>query len=189
MNICVNGKLAAFNHKDLPMLVSGKDKSGASFYTIALAASFYKAWKKMIFFCAYPMGVEELMNQINNSDDIEYVTKQSKPLNKRLIIIKPGDQQLFSWVLGQLDDLDKRFIIIKNIENHSLALSKVLFKKNIILSGNIDACPEASILREKEFSTTIYFSRPGDVNNDWQEPEKYHGIIYHKKLSSETWLA
>ena len=57
MPILINETAADFGTADLPMLVSGRDKSGASFYTISIAADLYNSKKKILFFCAFPMGV------------------------------------------------------------------------------------------------------------------------------------
>ncbi len=189
MDIIINKKPALFAKSDLPMLISGQDKSGASFYTICLAANLYKAKKKIIFFCAYPMGVEEFMKQTADGDGIEYVTAKTAIAGKTAIIVKPGDEELFAWVLQNTPDVTNRIIIIKNFEVHSSAVQKTVFRDNFVISGDIDKSPEAGVLREKDFASNIFFSKPSWLDSkDWQQPEKYQAVIKGKNYSGTTAL-
>lgn len=189
MDIIVNNKPALFSKADLPMLISGQDKSGASFYTICLAANLYKAKKKIIFFCAYPMGIEEFMKQAGDGDGIEYVTAKNAIAAKTAIIVKPGDEELFAWVLQNTHDVTNRVIIIKNFEVHSSAVQKTVFRDNFVISGDIDKSSEAGVLREKDFATSIFFSKPSWLDSkDWEQPEKYQAIIKGKNFSGTTTL-
>ena len=49
---------------DLPILVHGKEHSGASLLSIVIASSFHKNGNKLLIFTAYPMAKEEFLKQI-----------------------------------------------------------------------------------------------------------------------------
>ncbi len=191
MNIIINNKIAHFKYSDFPMLISGKEKTGASLYTITLAANIYAAGNKILFFSAHPMAIEELLKQLgNNHKDIEYVSNNSMVHGSNIIIIKPGDQKLFAQVLEQLPKKEQRIIVVKNFENHSASVKKIIFRNNIVLSGDIDKSPDAGILCEKGFITKIFFSKPQECPIDkWIVPQKYQAIYIKKESRDITFCS
>ncbi len=171
------------------MLISGKPKTGTSLYGIVVAADLFAQGKKIIFFCGYPAGVEEFMKIVGDNSNIEYVTSPVQLEGKRAIVIKPGDEELFSWVLDNCDDIESRIIFLKNFELHSAALAKSIFRNNIIITGDLDASPEATVVSQKDFATKIFFSKPKTIElKKWQEPEKYRAMIVSGKYSGLTML-
>ena len=49
--ILVNEKEFNFTEENLPILIHGEDKSGASLYTIAIAANLFSQKEKLVILC------------------------------------------------------------------------------------------------------------------------------------------
>ena len=173
IKILVNNKTINFSQADFPILISGRDGSGASLFSVSMLANVLKNGEKVLFFSAQAPAKEEFKKQIGDS------------LNDKVVIIKSGDENLFLEKIDQIQDLSERIILFKNIENYSPKLfNKLKNQKLIIFSGDLDKCQFNTQLIEKDFKTKIFFSYPQkiQVKNKIDLP-KYHGLIFSKKYN------
>src|SRR5688572_20800369 len=66
--IYLDGDELHFGAEDLPVLIHGADSSGASLYTITLAADLYASGTGFLFLCGYPMAEQEFTRQVGAPD-------------------------------------------------------------------------------------------------------------------------
>src|SRR5680860_723742 len=106
MNVLVNNKKINFDSNDFPMLISGAEKTGSSFFSICLLAELLKNGYKVLFLSAYPMAKEEFSKQMGNKIE-------------NAIIIESGEESDLIKAIKNISDLEKRLVLIKNIDVYS----------------------------------------------------------------------
>lgn len=173
MNIILDNKeVTQLVPESLPMLIHGAEKSGASMYTIALAAQWFDQGSELVVLCGYPMAEETFITLVGKkADSAKFFTKEK--IDKFMAEIKTADNPI---------------IIIKNIElfNEELLIA-VSEKKNLIISGDINKTPFKERILKKEFVTSVYFSDfPG---LDLSKLEKYEGLVKSGDYEGITKLA
>ncbi len=186
------GKALHFTTADLPLLIHGASKDGASLFTIAALADLFLQNNKILYFTAFPMARDEFLHQIEDTEDgnrpfdliNESETKEAS--GSQGVIVKSGDTDLFLKSVQNLHDIQERIILIKNIET---ILTKDVFEiiKNhplLILSGDFDRCPFLNeITQSIEFKTQIFFSKPTSAvfNASIPATEQYVGYMIGQK--------
>ena len=156
--ITVNSKEFSFSGSNLPVLIHGEDRSGASLYTITLLANLYKAGMEVIVLCGYSMAKEEFEKQVGNGGT--FYTKEKE----------------MEFLMEDLNDRENRVICIKNVEMFSEGtISTILGNKNIIISGDLNKCPFKNNILGKPFATKILFSKLSDTSIP--ELKKYEGFV------------
>ncbi len=161
--IFLNDKPYAMAEKDVPCLITYRDKSGGSQLSISLVADMFLRGKKILFITAFPPGKENFIEQIKGGEEkISYLEKIGD-LNRSapVIILPSGNEGLLLECLEMIPDNDERIVFIKNIETFSVELFKKLHgRKNIILSGDLDNCADKKLITDNEFAAIIAFSQP-----------------------------
>jgi hypothetical protein len=145
MRIISNNKKLNVSKLELPILISGKCHSGASYFSIALVSELINSGERVIYFCQAKPGVELLRKLVRP----EFIPS--------VIIAEPGNLDDFKEKLSACQDIKERVIFIKNIEQTmdtqvQLLLSKA---KTYILSGDFDLAEKVKPINPK---TTIIFS-------------------------------
>ena len=174
MNIKIDNKIVNFIESDFPMLISGAEKTGTSFFSISVLADLFNRGMKTLLFSAYPMAKEEFRKQINNDGEGS--------------IIESGDEKNLLKLLKEDPDLLNRVVLIKNIDKYSPELfSAIKDLKLVIFSGDIDKCKFADDLMKKYFVAKIFFSQSEKYPKEGLENlpkysgkiigDKYNGII------------
>lgn len=145
--------------ESLPMLIHGKEGSGASLYTICLAVKWFTQGSKVLFLCGYPMAQQEFEQQIEATDhDVKFFTKE----------------KVKEFTKESSDINNHTIIFVKNIELFDTRLiEKIKNISNLIISGDIDKSDNKSELLSIKFQTEVYFSSLDDI--EIPELEKYHG--------------
>ncbi|MEK7654014.1 MAG: hypothetical protein AAB345_01890 [Patescibacteria group bacterium] len=169
--ILVNEKEYNFIDNNLPILIHGEDKSGASLYTMSLAANLYSQGSKLLFLCGYKQAQEEFVKQVGSSNqNANFLTKE-----------RAGN---FKTLLAESTD---RIIFIKNIELFSDDIFD-LVKENerLIISGDINQCSFKKKILEKSFTTKIFFTQLNGF--DVPELQKYKGFLKSENLQGLTSL-
>ncbi len=159
--LLLNNKEISITFKDLPYLIHGNEKSGASYFTTSLAADLFNKGHKIIFLHGYPMAEQQFILQIAQPETITHVNDEStlSLLSSKRALLIQRDDKLFLKILEALPDTNNRIIIIKNVELYSeKVLSSIMQRNNIILSGNIDNASIKGLLNEKTWSTRTFFS-------------------------------
>ena len=172
MNILLNDKKVDFSLNDFPILISGAEKSGSSFFSFCLLANLLKIGNKVIIFSAHPAAKEEFRNQIGTD------------LNNSLII-DSENEDYFINIIKTIPDLSGRIILIKNIDSYSQKLFEAVKDiKLVIFSGDLDKCQFADDLLKKSFASKIFFSY-SDKNpvEELKLLPKYFGVIVGEKYN------
>ncbi len=158
--ILVDGtEVESLNLESLPMLIHGKQGSGASLYTICLAAKWFTQGNKVIFLCGYPMAEQEFEHQVGHKHTSAQFFTQDK---------------LREFIEELKDVTNDTIVIVKNIELFDENLFEAVKDlHNLIVSGEIDKFVSKNQLLSKTFTTKVYFS-PLE-GKEVPQLEKYHG--------------
>lgn len=186
-NIVLNGISYSFGEKNLPCLITYREGGGGSQMSITLVADLFLRGYKLLMLTAYPMAKENFLEQIKGREaDLLCIEKEEDLRNAdkyQAIIIKSGNEELFTKSLNILPDINERVVLIKNVEVFSNELmAKVLSLPRIIFSGDIDKCVAKNELAEKDYKTMIIFSKP-EINLPVMPPEEL------EKYSAYMWNA
>lgn len=172
MNILVDDKQIDFSLDDLPILISGAEKAGSSFFTLCLLANFLKSGHKIILFSAHPAAKEEFRSQV------------STDLNNALIIDSENEDD-FIAIIKNTPDASERIVLIKNIDQYSKKIFEAVKDlKFVIFSGNLDKCQFSDDLEKKNFSSKIFFSySEKHPMEKLKSLPKYSGLIVSAKYN------
>ncbi len=130
--------------ENLPMLIHGREGSGASLYTICLAAKWFSQGYKVLFLCGYPMAEQEFRQQVG----IEHTSAKFYTQDK-----------VNEFFEGLRDVTSDTIVIVKNIELFDIKLFDAIRDVgNLIISGEIDKSVFKEQLLSKKFVTEVYFS-------------------------------
>lgn len=162
--ILLDGKeVTQFVKESLPTLIHGEHGSGASLYTVTLAANFYAKGFPILFLCGFPMAEEEFVKQVGNYDreKVKFYTKEKVEEFKKIIIS---------------ENTNNFVLVVKNIELFGEDIGDLVAgKHNVIISGDINKSEFKDKLLDKNFTTQIYFSPFENV--DLPQLNKYDGFI------------
>jgi len=184
--IILDNKLFQFKESFLPCLVIWACKSWASYFSVTLVANLINQWYKIIFFTAFPMAKEELLNQIwsNKTFDITKITDFKYIPQDKSIIIQSWNKQLREKVIKNIKDLENYIIFVKNIEEYDNSILDIIWINNkIILSWDLDNCSFKNNIVKKEWESKIIFTLPKiDLNIDIPTLEKYESYLINPKI-------
>lgn len=169
--IFLNGQeIKSLKVETLPTLIHGGEGSGASLYTIILAAKWFSQGFKILFLCGYPFAQQEFEKQVEPEHEyVKFFTRE-----------KVDD------FLNELKKTDSQTIIfIKNIELFdSRVLGAIKNTNLLIISGDINKSKNKNELLLIVFSTKVYFS---SLDNNVLPPlEKYHAYLVSDNMSGIT---
>lgn len=145
----------------LPMLIHGKEGSGASLYTIALAAKWFSQGYEILFLCGYPVAQEEFEKITGTKSD------------KAKFFTQDRATEFMSELKSQHD---KRIVFIKNMELFDQPVyDAVQAAENLIISGDVSKSSMKEEMLQQEFITRVYFSSlPGA---ELSGLNKYEGLV------------
>ncbi len=174
-DILVDGKkVESLVPESLPMLIHGMQGSGASMYTICLAAQWFRQGYSILFLCGYPMAEEAFANEVGDQfSNVAFYTRE-----------KAND------FLSDLEaaSTDTVIVIVKNVELFDEdILDTVSSIDNLILSGDITQSPVMSEILQKSFSTSVYFSPLETIT--LPQLDKYKGLVVSNEYTGITELA
>ncbi|MEI6511139.1 MAG: hypothetical protein WCO25_03800 [Candidatus Uhrbacteria bacterium] len=161
MNTQLNDSPTTFTTSDLPALVSGAEKHGASHLALCLMVDLFRQGNKVVIFSAFAAAKDDfkLMLTADELERVESVGPGDAIVGKQAVLVNPGDAKALVAVLGKLDDLQERVILVKNIERFSLeTLDAVRRLPHVVYSGDADDCPFADELATVDFATKIFFT-------------------------------
>ncbi len=170
MNILLNNQRIEFTDNDFPMLISGTEKRGVSFFSVCLMANLLNSGQKILFFSAYPSAKEELRKQINKNED-------------KAIIVDSGEEQDFINIIKNTPDLNERIVLVKNFDIYSQELFKIVKElKSVIFAGDLDNCQFSDELISKDFTTKIFFSQSEKYPQEGLDDlPRYQGRMFSQK--------
>jgi hypothetical protein len=186
MKILLNNKEFHFSEADLPLLIHGAHKAGASLFSVTVAVQMFLIGKKLLFFTAYPMAREEFMAQIAGSGkekDVFYLEREgdiAKASEFCAVIVKSGDSELCLKAFRELSGIKDRVVLVKNIESvlTGALFSAVKGHDKLILSGDLDGVSFAGEITPLGFRSKVFFSKPAvDTGISVPDLEKYVGFM------------
>lgn len=184
--ITLDNKPFKFTKSFLPCLVTWAEKSWASFFSICLISNLIQQWFKAIYFTAFPMAKDELLNQIwkENFYEIDKKSDLNNIPNDKSIIIKSWNQKLFQQTIWNIKNLNEYIIFIKNIEEYDESILEWIQKKQkVILSWNLDNCKSKDKILNKKRESKIIFTAPKNSDIKIPKLEKYESYLISRKIS------
>lgn len=180
MNILLNGTQTTFATSDLPALITGAPKHGASHFSLCLMVDLFRRGHKVLVLSAF-YSVEDDFKRMLTSEELdrfESVETDNSVAGKQLILVNPGNAAALTAVLSALDDLNDRIVLVKNVERFSLdAFDAVRNLPLLVIAGDADVCPLVDELAKIDFATKIFFSPSIKFRVDGMPTlEKYQGF-------------
>lgn len=172
--ILLDGKeVTSLETESLPMLIHGKEGSGASLYTICLAVKWFIQGNEVLFLCGYPMAEEEFDREVGREHEkAKFYTKEN--VNKFVEALKSAS--------------DNTIIFIKNVELFDDSLfTAIESTNNIVVSGDVEKSTIKNKILAKSFITEIYFS-PLEGKKP-MSTRKYQGYVVSDEYRGITSLA
>ena len=192
-NILLNGELYKPNLDDLPCLIHGHAKAGASEFTVSYLADLFHQGTKLLFISGFPMAQKKFVDYVEPQKR-QHITLVQTPdelvraAHYQAILPTPGNYELLSTALIQLPDITERVVILKNFEllTRPEILLQVLKMPKWILSGNLDQCVSADLVLTESRNTTVLFS-PTRYEVGFMSPHlsKYQGYLQSTRKSGE----
>lgn len=188
MKILSDNKEIHFSKKDLPFLVSGKQGTGSSLFSVMLAIDIFRQGNKVLFFSSFPMAKDDLFKELTSEEKekVTLIKPNEPPYDKQLLVIDSGEESELIKTLDQILDLKERIILIKNADNYSLALFEKIKKHPLrIVSGDLDSGVWGDQTEVEAFPTKIFFSWPKQYSHKkLSDPIKYQGILLKGGMES-----
>jgi len=168
--------------KDLmPMALHYMEGEGGSLCSVLIISSLLQQGEKALFFTAYPMAKDLLMDDLEGSDVTVCMASSLEELDDSAdcIIVESGNVDLCITILGMLASQEDRIVFLKNVELYPSSLLKASITYPLyLLSGDLTSVP----LNKDDFSSVVLFS-PLAVLRD--EP-LLELSTYHARLFSTT---
>lgn len=169
-----------FGTENLPTLVHGAEGTGASFFSISLAAQLHLNKQKLIMFTAYPMAKEEFFAQIGEDKTSVFCLDSISDIQKaegfQTIIVKSGNEDLLTAFMEEFPSLLEYILFIKNVENiKSLDVVEFAVSHPTIVSGDVSKSSFAEVLTNGEYKTKVLLSTLG--SEDCSGLEKYQAKL------------
>jgi len=169
--ILLDNKEFIFTEDHLPILIHGEDHSGASLYTITLAAHLVASGSKLIFLCGYQMAKNEYVKQVGHMDGTQFFVKEETQEFKEALI-KTGD---------------KTIVFVKNVELFDVEIFNIVAnRKKAVISGDISKCAFEDKILNKAFNCRVLFSKLN--REELPKLNKYEGYLSSTDLQGITAL-
>ncbi|MBP6883973.1 MAG: hypothetical protein KBC06_01950 [Candidatus Pacebacteria bacterium] len=170
--VLLNGDEFECGENNLPLLIHGEDKAGASLFTITFAVNLFASGSKLLFLTGYEMAREEFLKQ----------TTSTHKGDDAVIFFLKDEVEEFARYMTTLPDINDRVIVIKNIDLFDEKTFDLIGnKQKIIISGDINKCPYKNKIQQMNFVTKVLFSKLED--NEIPELQKYQGFLTQNHTS------
>lgn len=151
-----------FTNEDLPMLVHGKEHSGASLLSITIASLLHANGLKLIIFTAYPMAKEEFMKQVGNEESVFYLEDEkniTEAVEFQTVIVQSGNVDLFLKIISNTSIMKDRVIFVKNIETINTPVLELIKPYLFMVSGDLDLNMAQQDFKSMNYNTKIFTSQ------------------------------
>lgn len=173
--IVIDGTPYNFAASDLPLMIHGNEKAGASLFSVNAAVSICKSGNTLFFWSAYPMAKEEFYKEVGAAGPGIRRIKSADEITgdePRILVMEDESPEALSASLHKIDA--NRVLFVKNFEVLPEELRKELLKKELlVIAGDLKG-----VLAKEEvqrFRTQASFSLYPDV--DIPAFQKYEGFI------------
>lgn len=164
--------------QDLPCMIHGTGKSGASFFTMNVVLDLIDQGHKVIFYSAFHMARDFLTENVAEEKYEVVESRDQLSSTKQLLIPLSGEKELFIDLL-----LEKRnseyIIIVKNVEELSREMVREILKhKNVIVSGGCGDKKFSNLIVDHSYASRIFFSDLHEfLPNEKIELDTYEGYL------------
>lgn len=148
---------------DFPLLIHGREGSGASYATVVLAAELVRAGQPVVWLCARPPAVVALQRELDLNKPApvagrEVDGRSIKPLSHSQLVAVHGRADFLLRSLRALDDWAERYVIMKNIEETMTPATWAVLKDHprLVCSGDVGRMKWG--LPKESWRSTIAFS-------------------------------
>ena len=187
-----SGEAVDWQDSDWPLLIHGAAGSGASFFTVVLAAELVRRGEPVIFACAKSEAVRRLqaelaIRQPTVRGRAVTIKNEAKLEDSQLVTVHFDRPAGLRQAITSIRDWTERFIIVKNIEHTLSPETWPQFKshRRLVLAGDLGLVNK--MIAPDEVKSTIAFS---DLPRDWpfQRPKlpTYVGQFRRSDQSEQT---
>lgn len=182
-NLLLNNKPFHLSLENLPCMIHGRGKTGASFFTMNVVLDLLEQKYKVVFYSAYQAARDFLTENVPG-ENLSIITSSSQfDENKQLLILMRGEKDLFMELLRHKGDTEYIFVI-KNIEElDKETVEEILTYTNIIVSGDCGEAVFSHLFKDHAFKAHIFFS---DIQEFVPEEDitlqKYQGYYIGKGM-------
>ena len=156
-------EVEALEPNSLPLLIHGSEGSGASLYTICLAAKWFKQGYDVVFLCGFPMAEQQFAQQVGGGyDRVRFYTQEKRETFERVV---------------STESLENTIVVIKNVELFPGVADWVASLPSLIISGDINQAQDKERIRALRFVTSIYFSPLESGDGLVRGINKYEGVV------------
>lgn len=180
--ILLDGKEINAISFDLPLLIHGRDKSGASFFTMNLVLNLLNEKKKILFYSAFkPARIFLIKN--TTEETFQMIENVTPTYSEQLIIPISGNIELFKEILRK-NYYENYIFVMKNIETFDEELFSLLSSKdNLVFSGNF---LNSQGPNKEKMNSIILFSDLEEFGIQKEKIDLYQGF-YIDKGTIELW--
>lgn len=150
-----------FNKSSLPIMVHGREHSGASLLSITIAVHLHMAGERLCIFTAYSMAREEFLKQVTNSENVFYLesdTDLNEAAKFQTIIVQSGNTDLFIKTITNTDIMQDRKIFVKNIETINTSILDLVKSYPFMVSGDLEINPLQQGFNNLVYKTKVFLS-------------------------------
>ena len=157
-NLLLDNKPFHLSLENLPCMIHGRGKTGASFFTMNVVLDLLEQKHKVIFYSAYQAARDFLTENVP-AENLRIITSPSQfDENTQLLIPMSGEKELFMELLRHRGDTEYIFVI-KNIEElDKETVKEILTYENIIVSGGCGDAEFSDLLTSHPYNAQIIFS-------------------------------
>lgn len=158
MSLLLNKTPFHLTPQDLPCMIHGVGKSGASFFTMNVVLDLIDQGHTVIFYSAFRAARDFLTENIPEEKYAVIESQDQFSSTKQLLIPMSGEKELFMDLLRKRGD-SEYLIVVKNIEELSQDIVReILTHKNVIISGGCGDTKFSNLILDHQYASRIFFS-------------------------------
>lgn len=159
----LNNQEFEINEQILPLIIHWKEWVWVSLFSVLLIAKLINLDYKVIYYCEFEAGKNELLNHIDNEkiQQINYKSDLNKLDTTKSILIKPWNKDMLKFTLEKVGNNSNYILFVKNVDTLNFGSYKQLslFWKTIF-SGDFEKCSFSQTIVNKTKQNKIYFDLP-----------------------------
>lgn len=180
MPLLLNNQLFHLAISDLPCIIHGRGKTGASFFTMNLVLDLLDEGHSVIFYSAFTAARDFLVKNVA-AERLSVINNESQfDDNQQLLIPMSGDVNTCMKLLRHRGN-NNHIFVVKNIEElEPLIVEEILRYKNVVVSGDCGA----KELKDHPFNSKIVFSDFHEFTHEQYVFDQYQGCYVGKGIVS-----
>jgi len=171
----------SFTSEDLPALIHGEPRAGASLFTLSLLSELFRQGEPILFLSEQEEAKNEFLTLTDNPDIFTLSSEEEVMIAQEhhVIHITKGHELLLPHLLENLPDKMERVILIKNIEMFSSDTIALFYRHPLVIfSGDLNKSADKESLLQLKFNAKFFFSPlHNDIRLTLPPLERYHGYF------------